>query len=106
MSSDVTDVIGNLATAGAFIVSVAALVTSMNRAKQGVTEENIRALQSQMRALEMDVARNYMPRDQVHAAITDLGARLERAVGELSRQVENLGRDLTHFMRRESGEAG
>lgn len=78
----------------AVLVSIVALSTSLRRASQKDTDENNRALQMQVRALELDVARNYVMRAQLDQEITDLGKRLENLINNVAREVSDLNRWL------------
>lgn len=81
-----------LAAVLAVVVSVFALTTSLGRAKQKTIDDNNSALQTQVRALELDIAGNYPKRAQVDSEIDKLGTRLENSIKDLAGQIADLRR--------------
>lgn len=82
----------------AVLVALISLGTSLRRARQDKTDADIAAVVKQVQALEVDIAGNYMKRDQVDSALSRLGEELKVSIRDLSRQVE----DLNKFLRRQS----
>jgi hypothetical protein len=75
-------------------VSVIALIASLKRANQDALKDDLNALSQQMKALEIDVAKNYVMRPQMDQAISALGQRLENLINNVTREIAELNRWL------------
>lgn len=100
--SDLANWIAAVASVAAVVVSIVALATSMRRATQKETEQNIHAVQEQMRAFELEIAKKgYVTRDEIKDELGDLTSRIENMVRDLGEKVDRLNTDLTRFIRGE-----
>lgn len=105
MSTDAAEWIASIGTAASVLVSIVAMIMSMGRANKVSVSADIQAVQIQMRALELDVARNYMTREQTTVEIKELAARLERSMEELARQVAGVRADFSTYVARGAHQA-
>jgi uncharacterized membrane protein YhiD involved in acid resistance len=80
--------IGIGASAIAAMVALFTLVWNMRRQRA----EDINAIVNQVRALELEVARNYVTRAEIREELQGVADRLEKAVQNVESKLDELGR--------------
>lgn len=93
------EIISAAVAVAAFAFSVVSLLTSLRRARQDKTDQDIAAVVKQVRALELDIASKYAPRDQIEQQIEQVAKRLEQSVRDLMTKFDKFNEDLIRFFR-------
>ena len=65
-----------------------------NEGRHDRTDDDIRALQTQMHTLATDMSRSYVQREDFRDAIDSIAKRFENAVQELGRRIDGVMRDF------------